>query len=176
MTDTLKEMKTNKGNNLYDLSMQHGVLVVFLRHFGCAFCREALHELGEQKKSLVKSGVKLVFVHMSDDETADLFFKKMGLGGIEHVSDIQSKYYSKFGLVKASFNQLFGLNNFIRGFTSGAFLGRYGIANIAGDAFQMPGVFAIAQGQIKSSFKHKLISDRPDYLQLVAAIHLDAVK
>lgn len=113
---------------------------------------------------------------MSDDETADLFFKKMGLGGIEHVSDIQSKYYSKFGLVKASFNQLFGLNNFIRGFTSGAFLGRYGIANIAGDAFQMPGVFAIAQGQIKSSFKHKLISDRPDYLQLVAAIHLDAVK
>ncbi|MBK9213569.1 MAG: hypothetical protein IPO14_11630 [Saprospiraceae bacterium] len=52
MTDTLKEMKTNKGNKLYELSMQHGVLVVFLRHFGCAFCREALHELSEQKNLL----------------------------------------------------------------------------------------------------------------------------
>jgi hypothetical protein len=33
----------------------------------------------------------------------------------------------------------------------------------------MPGAFLLQNNQIKSSFRHKLISDRPNYLDLASA-------
>ena len=36
----------------------------------------------------------------------------------------------------------------------------------AGDIERMPGAFLIDRGRIQKSFRHKLVSDRPDYLAL----------
>ncbi|MCB0640115.1 MAG: AhpC/TSA family protein, partial [Phaeodactylibacter sp.] len=164
--EELKNMITNTGANILDLSMDAPVLLVFLRHFGCIFCREALSDISNQKQYLEDKGTKIVFVHMSDIELAERYFSRYELSGVEHISDPDCRLYRTFGLAKGSFTQLFGLSVWMRGFQAGVVKG-HGIGNQLGDGFQMPGVFVIQSGQIKDQYIHKLSSDRPDYRQLV---------
>lgn len=159
-------MATNTGDSLRSLSDGRPVLLVFLRHFGCTFCREALADIAELREELEASGIRLVFVHMTDFETAERYFNRYNLEGAVHISDPNCEYYAAFGLVKGNFTQLFGLQSWIRGFQAGLMEG-HGVGIQLGDGFQMPGVFVIQDGEVKSSFIHKLASDRPDYMDLV---------
>ena len=161
-----KQMQTNKKQNLYDFSMNQPVMLVFLRHFGCTFCREALSDISEKKEVLESLGAKLVFVHMAENELADRYFTRYNIPGAIHVSDPECNFYKAFGLIKGTFTQLFGLQTWIRGFQAGLMDG-HGIGPQLGDGFQMPGVFVIQEGQLKEAFIHKLASDRPDYEGLV---------
>ncbi|MFM7090710.1 MAG: AhpC/TSA family protein, partial [Bacteroidota bacterium] len=67
----LSEMFTNKGETLLNLSNNNPVLLVFLRHFGCIFCKEALIDISKSKADIEAGGISIVFVHMTDFETAD---------------------------------------------------------------------------------------------------------
>ena len=109
-------MMTNEGNTIAELSTRQPIMLIFLRHFGCTFCREALSELSHKRAALEARGSKLVFVHMADMETADRYFIRYNLEGVEHVCDPDCQYYTAFGLVKGNFRQLFGLSSWIRGF------------------------------------------------------------
>lgn len=162
-----KSMMTNEGSNILELSNNKPVLLVFLRHFGCTFCREALEELSNKKDKLAEDGIELVFVHMADNETADRYFKRYKLDGRPHVSDPSCDWYQKFGLVKGNFNQLFGLNVWMRGIQAGMLKG-HGIGSYVGDGFQMPGVFMIQNGCVQEKFVHNNVSDKPDYERLAA--------
>ncbi len=160
------DMKTTNGELIADLSHEKPVMLVFLRHFGCIFCREALKDLSQKRAELEAQGVKLVFVHMSDPEIAYAYFRKYNLEGIDHVSDPECRYYQEYGLVKGNFKQLFGLKNWIRGFEvtmKGTMIGLQQI----GDGFQMPGIFLLENGKIRDSFIHQSAADRPDYESLV---------
>lgn len=163
--EVLQEMMTNEGETIAQLSMGRPVLLVFLRHFGCTFCREALADLAKQRHTIEEQGTALVFVHMSSDTIAERYFNRYGLEGVAHISDPQCQFYSAFGLAKGSFTQLFGLQSWIRGFSAGVLDG-HGVGPQMGDGFQMPGAFVIQDQDIKESFIHKLSSDRPDYVQL----------
>ena len=61
---TLSIIKTNKGNTLSDLSDQSPILIVFLRHFGCVFCKESMFDISKKKQQFSKEGIKVVLVHM----------------------------------------------------------------------------------------------------------------
>mgnify|MGYP005666335853 CR=1 FL=1 len=162
----IRQMKTNSGKSLGDISDEITVLLVFLRHFGCTFCREALADIAKRRAKIEGKGIKLVFVHMTDYETAEPYFDKYGLKGVSHISDPQCRFYQAFGLVKGNFTQLFGLQSWIRGFQVGVMEG-HGVGPMLGDGFQMPGIFIIRDHKIEDSFIHKLASDRPDYDRLV---------
>ncbi len=168
----MEQMVTNEGTSLRAISMEKPVLLVFLRHFGCTFCREALADISNRRQSIEESGVQLVFVHMTNNEIADRYFSRYGLEGATHISDPECRYYAMFGLTKGTFTQLFGLQSWIRGFQAGVMEG-HGIGPMLGDGFQMPGVFVIQDGEVKESFIHKLASDRPDYLKLVECCSYD---
>ncbi|MCB9273314.1 MAG: AhpC/TSA family protein [Lewinellaceae bacterium] len=165
LQELLDEMATNTGPTLRQLSEQQPVLLVFLRHFGCTFCREALADIAGKREEIEKLGTKIVFVHMTENDIAERYFSRFGLDGAVHISDPACRYYQAFGLVKGNLTQLFGLHTWIRGFSAGVLDG-HGIGPQLGDGFQMPGLFVIQDGLIKSSFIHKLASDRPDYLEL----------
>ncbi len=158
MTDII----VSDGNSLGELSIDNPILLIFLRHFGCTFCREALLDISERREQIENEGVKVVFVHMSDTAMAEQYFKRFNLEGSLHICDPACDLYQQFGLVKGKFRQLFGLNVFIRGFEAGVMKG-LGIGKAIGDSFQMPGVFVIKNGEIRESFIHKQASDRPDY-------------
>jgi peroxiredoxin len=156
----------NSESSLYDLSQESAVLVVFLRHFGCSFCREAIDDIAKKRKDFEERGLRIVMVHMSPTQkTAEQFFKKYKLMPVDHISDQECAVYRAFGLGKGTPKQLFGLMNWIRGFQATVVEGHgfdfHGVD--IGDGFQMPGVFVIQNGEIKNSYIHNNAWDRPDY-------------
>lgn len=170
----LKAMYTNQATSVYNLSMQQPVLLIFLRHFGCTFCREALADISNQREKLESAGAKIVFVHMTTDEIAERYFNRYELHGSTHVSDPICNFYQAFGLIKGNITQLFGLKSWIRGFSAGI-IGGHGIGTAPlGDGFQMPGVFTIKEGNVHNSFIHKLASDRPNYEELIHCCKIQA--
>lgn len=166
-SEKLKQSITKEGVSLYDLSMEHPLMVVFLRHFGCIFCKEALKDLSSKKAQLEMKGIKLVFVHMGDEETAEAFFSDYDLGTFYSISDPECKVYADFGLIKGSFGQLFGLTVMIRGIQANLNGNAYSLKQI-GDGFQMPGIFLVSKGLIEESFIHDRVSDKPNYEDLIS--------
>jgi peroxiredoxin len=164
----LEKVKTNKGNSLSQLSKDHPVLLIFLRHFGCIFCREAMSDISKIRGTIESRGVQIVFAHMADEPTAESYFNEMGLDGLEHISDPACKVYTAFGLVKGNFNQLYGLKVWIRGIETRVKDSTSFSLKQIGDGLQMPGVFFIMNDEIKQEFVHSRISDRPDYSELIS--------
>jgi peroxiredoxin len=160
-----EQMIANTGETLSVMSHEKPIMLVFLRHFGCTFCREALADISKRKNDIEATGTRIVFVHMASDEIAERYFNRYKLEGATHISDPDCKYYKAFGLVKGNLTQLFGLQTFIRGFESSVIEG-HGLGPMLGDGFQMPGIFVIQEDEIKESFIHKLASDRPNYVEL----------
>jgi len=160
--ETIHHMMTNTDTSVYDLSYQHPILLVFLRRFGCTFCREAMDTLSQERKKMEALGTRIVLVHMGDEATANENWKKFNLQGIWHVSDPNAQFYHSFGLLRGNFKQLFGLTMWMDGVKRGAFK-KYGVGGLIGDGFQMPGAFMIQNGQIQDSFVHQSVSDQPDY-------------
>ncbi len=160
----------NSGESLALVADQSPVLLVFLRHFGCSFCREAIADIAKRRTRLEAQGVRVVFVHMAPEkEVAEKFFRRYKLFPIDHISDPEKKFYQAFGLGRGTPAQLFGLMNWIRGFQAGVIEG-HGFAYQSeeiGDGFQMPGVFVLHKGIVKHSFVHQHAWDRPDYEAIV---------
>ncbi len=165
--DVQKRMLLNTGNNLYDYSQGQPVLLVFLRHFGCVFCKEAMRDLAAQKAKIENLGGEIVFVHMASNEIAEKYFKEFNLAGVKHISDPEKNHYQAFGLRKGSFTQLYGLSTWFRGFAPENKENKLEISKSLGDATQMPGIFHILDGKILESYIHNVASDKPDYLHLI---------
>ncbi len=170
-TTIFQTMQSNVGESVNELSQERTVMLIFLRHFGCTFCRAALAEISKKKEQLESNGTRIVFVHMSDNNIADEYFGRYGIKNPIHVSDPECDYYQKFGLVKGNFKQLFGLNTWIRGFQEGV-INKHGIGKQLGDSFQMPGIFLILRGEIREKYIHRFASDRPDYEKLAACCQI----
>jgi peroxiredoxin len=164
-TETLARMTTNKGLSLMNISMRQPAMLIFLRHLGCNFCREAMADLSTLRPSLIKQNIELVLVHMGENDVAEEYFKKFNLSGVSHISDINCIFYKSFGLMKGTSTQLFGFQSWVRGFTT---IAKYGsdLGQQLGDSFQMPGAYMIFAGEIRDSYIHKKASDRPDYMKL----------
>ena len=164
-------MMTNTGKTVEELSQEKPVLLVFLRHFGCIFCREALRDISSRRGEIDQKGVQIVLVHMSDNATAEKYFKDYKLSNVIHASDPECKHYAAFGLVKGSFNQLFGLKNLIRGVEQ-TFKGNLITLKQIGDGFQMPGIFMVRGGKVIDSYLHRYAADRPDYDSIIACCEI----
>lgn len=161
----LQQIITDSGESVLDLSYGKPVMLVFLRHFGCIFCREAMKDIAQKRKQIEAEGNVIVLVHMESNELAEDYFKKYKLVGVRHVHDPDCILYARFGLSKGSFGQLFGLRTMMRGFSAGISMKQFGGAPF-GDAFQMPGIFVFHQGKLVATFIHEQASDRPDYVKI----------
>lgn len=167
MNPLINTIQTNKGQVLSELTHEKPVLLIFLRQFGCVFCQEALKEIKQRQIEFDGMGVELCFVHMASTEEGDKYFAKYGLKGVPHISDPQCQLYAEFGLVKGRFNQLFGLQVWLRTIETVVTDKNNPFAKQIGDGFQMPGVFYLKDGVIVDSFIHNKASDRPNYLGLI---------
>jgi peroxiredoxin len=164
--DFLKQKLTQKGENLWDISHKQPVLLVFLRHFGCVFCKEAMTDLGNVFDEIKDLNARLVLVHLADPVTAENFFTKYNLQGVDYITDTDGIIYQQFGLLKATMKELMGLKVWLRTFQQGVIKGHGLNSHLIGDGFQMPGVFQLFEGEIKEKFIHVSIADKPDYLKM----------
>jgi peroxiredoxin len=160
----LSAYSSQSGQNLTSLMADRPVFLVFLRHFGCTFCREAVAELAEKRGAIEAQGAPLAFVHLGTEEKAKWFFTPYGLVDVPRFSDPEGKLYEAFGLARAELRQFLNSENILRlllAWTHGHFA-----FFPEGDVKRMPGAFLLQRGEIRKAFRHKLISDRPDYLAL----------
>ena len=165
----LASARDQRGVSLLEHSRQgRGVLVVFLRHLGCTFCREAMADVAAQREALARAGVGVVLVHMSDDARMGAYAARYGLQETARVSDPARDLYRAFELRRGTLGELFGPRVWVRGFLAGV-LGRHWVGRLEGDGFQMPGAFLLRDGRITRAFRHADAADRPDYCALAEA-------
>lgn len=164
ISEVIDRSLTQSGESLVQLSAASPVLLVFLRHAGCSFCREALGDIAGSRLAIEQSGIRIVLVHMGDTETLRSLLVKYGLGRLNRICDPSQELYRAFGLKRGTFQQLFGLKVMLRGFLGGVLV-RCGIGPIVDDSRQMPGVFLIDQSTIIRRFRHRTAADRPDYVK-----------
>ena len=158
--------KVADGMTISQLSKSSPLLLVFLRHAGCTFCREALSDIAEQRQAIETNGTRLVLVHMGGEQHAAKYFEHYGLGDVLRVSDPNQALYRAFGLGRGSLLNLFGPKVWLRGFHA-AVLKRHGVGRLVGDGSQMPGVFLVFHGEVLRSYRHQSVADRPQYSQFV---------
>lgn len=158
--------RTQHQVSIDELTRLSPVLLVFLRHAGCTFCREAIFDLAERRLEIENSGTRLALVHMGTEEQGTKLFARYGFDDVPRISDRSRALYRAFGLRRGGLGDLFGLKVLVRAFLGGA-LKKHGIGRLAGDGFQMPGVFLLYHGEIIRSFRHQSAADRPDYMAIV---------
>lgn len=166
----LGEAVADTGETVLGMSESGDVLLVFLRHFGCTFCREAASDVARDRGEIEGLGARVCFVYMpgevGGEALAGRFFGRYGLDGVARVADPERRLYRAFGLGRGSFGQLFGPRVWGRGFAAGL-LGGHLVGKLVGDGFQMPGVFVVRDGAVVRSFVHEHAGSRPSYAGLV---------
>ncbi len=162
ISNLLKRSVTQRGESLASIAESSSALLVFLRHAGCTFCREALADIAREREQIEKRKIRIVLVHMGDFGALDPLLGKHGLHDVDRICDPGQELYDAFGLKRGSVRQLFGPKVWWRGIQAGIIAG-HGIGRPAADAAQMPGMFLLEQGVIAGRFRHRSAADRPDY-------------
>jgi hypothetical protein len=168
LADSLREFHSETGRPLLDLVDESPVLLVFLRHFSCAFCAQALDRVSKVRSQIEAKGARPVFVHLGTPERAKPYFDYYNLSDVERISNPEATLYQLPAFALSRTNPyLHFLNPTVwKGWLSGA-LFKYGIGMIKEDADQMPGAFFLKDRKIVRAFRHRTIADEPDYLKLV---------
>ncbi|HMP15927.1 MAG TPA: AhpC/TSA family protein [Gemmatales bacterium] len=159
----LAEATTSSGKTLLDMSKEKPLLLIFLRHFGCCFCKDSIHQAKAMRDQLNSEGKQLAFVHPGEDgPTAQAFFEKYGWPGVVYVSDPEAKLYRAFSLKRGKLSQLFSWRNVREALRRKLF--QVGLPH--GDPFRMSGVFLVQNGEIIYADRHNFASDQTDYDKL----------
>ena len=161
-----RSVRSQDGRTLSQINADRPCLLVFLRHSGCTFCREALADLAENRPR-IEPEANLALVHMGE-ENADTaaFFDRYGLGDVPRFSDPDAKLYRAYELGRGRVGQLFGRGVWWRGFVA-AIVNRHGVGKLGGDGFQMPGAFVIHRDEIIREYRHDTAASRPAYEKLL---------
>jgi len=163
--ETLSEIREPFFDALLERSKDHQVFLVFLRHFGCLFCREMVADLKSVEPTFEALDIEIAFVHVGTEEQASVFFREYGFPDAARFSDPESRIYELFGLKEISLAKLATvatISGSIRALRSGARQGK-----IQGNQKMMPGIFVISDGQVVRKFVHESPGDKPDLMALI---------
>lgn len=164
----VSDASTAAGVTLAQISEESPVLVVFLRHFGCTFCREALSDLSKVRSQIQERGVRIVVVHMVGPEDAREHLRRYDLGvnqNVGQISDPERRLYQALELARGTLRQLFGARVVWRGFVAGVLKGHW-LGRLAGDGMQLSGAFLVRKGKIVRAYRHATAADRVDYCEV----------
>ena len=160
----ITDIRSHRNASLLEISTDSPTLIIFLRHAGCTFCREALSDLQEHRRQIESAGTAIAIVHMGDPMDGTLMLEKYGLGGVHRFSDPSCILYRAFGLGRGEFTQLFSPKTATRGIQ--ALLQGHGIGRLQGDGFRMPGTFTMIQGKIVEAHRSESAADIPNYVAM----------
>jgi peroxiredoxin len=153
---------SDSGESLYTVSQTQPVILIFLRHFGCSFCREMLHELSESRMDFWNKNHRMVIVHMSSDEEAYQYLKLYNLESVAQISDPACVLYEAFGVSRATYSQTFHIKSWWKAFVlmcKGVFIGK-----LSGDGFRKAASAIIYKGEIMKVSKPEYVFEQPDLI------------
>ena len=169
MAAVLQEYRTETGRTLLELLDESPLLLIFLRHFGCSFCRQTLDDVSRIRNTIEAKGIRPVFVHLGTPERAKPYFDYYHLSDVERVSNPDASLYARsfFRLPRKNVFSHFLVPAVWKGWLQGS-VRKHGIGMIKEDGDQMPGIFYLRDRAIVRAFRYKTIADEPDYLKLIA--------
>jgi hypothetical protein len=138
-------------------------LLVFLRHFGCIFCRETIAELRDASRA---RGYPRVIFFFQGTPTEGRAFLRRDWPEARAVADVEHFFYEAFGVGRGSLLQLFGPGVLAAGLRAR----RKGFENgeRSGDIFRMPGAFLVKDGAVLWRHRYRHAGDRPDFANIPA--------
>jgi hypothetical protein len=159
------------GRSLLYLIDESPVLLVFLRHFSCAFCAQTLDRVSQVRAQIEAKGARPIFVHLGTPERARPYFDYYHLSDVERISNPDASLYQLPAFALSRSNPYLHFLNLTvwKGWLLGGAMRKYGIGMIKEDAEQMPGVFFLKDRKIARAFRHRTIADEPDYLKIAGA-------
>ncbi len=169
LTQALQQVRDHEGRSLWDLTHTQPRLVVFLRHAGCTFCRQALADLQRQRAVIDQRGLGMVLVHLGDDADAAAMAARYQLSDVPRVADPQRVLFQALELQRGGFAALFGPMVFVRGFMA-AIIQRHGVGKSCGDTFQLGGAFVLHEGRVIKAYRHRSAAARPGYAKMVCEL------
>ena len=150
--------------SLAEAGRDQTLVLVFMRHFGCAFTRRILNQLQNLNDDCQRHDAKLVLVHMLQDGEENKYIQSKD--NVLRIADPYCELYRAFGLGKGGFWELLGPRVWLKGILalahSFALFRTCGAGPLAGDGLQMPGAFVYRNGQILSARPAKSAGDLPD--------------
>ncbi len=149
----------SNGINLWELGLNNKLLMVFVRHAGCTFCRETLNELKEKLPGLQSKRITPVVIHLGSPEEGQKMLDRSGLSDTLAISNPTADLYRAYELKRGQLSQLLGPRVWWRGFKSAILKGN-GTGALVGDGFQLGGAFLVENGRITKSFPAKDASDK----------------
>jgi hypothetical protein len=139
------------------LRQAEATLMVFLRHYGCVFCRQMVSDL----RDLEPMDRQIVLVHQGDDATGGNFFGKRWPEAVA-IDDPGKRLYNAFGLERGSIAQMFGPRVWLCGMK--ATVQGHTIGKPVGDPWTMPGVFLLTpNGRVVRRHDFEHAGDHPDF-------------
>jgi len=146
---------------------QKPVILVFLRYFGCPFCREQVANLKAGYSQLSQANVEVVCIGQGPYKAGKAFSIYYDLPFPVLVCEEDNSVYGRYGLTKGTLSQLFGLNVLLRAFSAL----RHGVGSVSGDPTQMPGTFIIdTSGTVLMAHRAQNQADNITAEQLLSVI------
>jgi hypothetical protein len=136
-------------------------LLVFLRHFGCVFCRETVADLREAARSPDYPAVLFFFQGTPTEGRALL---RRDWPEVRAVADPELVFYEAFGVDRGSLLQMIGPSVFAAGLRAR----RKGFENgeRTGDIYRMPGAFLVQVDRVLWQHRYRHAGDHPDFARV----------
>ena len=165
--EALAKFPSSQGTTLDQFSETEPVLVVFLRHGGCPFCRQVLDQLQKLSAQLEERHLQLAIVHMMDQEQADSLLARYSLEHGPHFSDPELKLYQLFQVKRGNLSETIGPGIWWSGFKT-TILSGY-LPGIPGKDIQQLGAAVILDhSQVIAGHFSQNSADLPDWNQLLS--------
>lgn len=149
--------------SLRDQLGERTTLLVFLRHFGCTFCRETIADLREAAQSPAYPPVLFFFQGTPTEGRA---FLRRYWPEVRAIADPELFFYEAFGVGRGSLLQMFGPGVAVAGWRAR----RKGHENgeRSGDIYRMPGAFLVQGERVLWQHHYRHAGDTPDFAQIPA--------
>lgn len=146
---------------LHDQLSESPTLIIFLRFFGCIFCRETVADLRQLSEK--HEGFPAVLFVSEAGVTETRAFVRRYWPEAQVIADPEAALYAAFGVGR----------NVIKTFSPGVFKARrravakgHEGGSLDGNAFRMPGAFLVRGSEILWSHKFKHAADHPNFEQV----------
>lgn len=141
-------------------------LLVFLRYFGCVFCRETLGDLRAAAEA-DESYPDVLFFSQASPIEARVFLRRYWPGA-RAISDPEMVFYDGFGVGRASLVQAFSPQVFAA--RRRALARGYEKGERTGDIWRMPGVFVVEGERVLWGYEPRHPADHPDFASIPAQL------
>lgn len=135
------------------------VLFVFLRHFGCIFCRETIGDLRTRHETDPAFPPVLLFFQGSPIEGKA--FLRRDWPDARAVSDPEARFYEAFGVARGGLVEMF--RPAVWRAKSAAEAKGHSNGERSGDIWRMPGAFLVQGARVLWHHEYRHAADHPDY-------------